>query len=206
MAETYWRKSTNVWLLIASYLLLVFILPLALSAAVSYRTMGTGPSCSQCGSETFQVLAPVLRHLGTLVPRLAIQRRWCPGCGWEGLVRPGPEQPVAPAGPRRVGDGAATEPLGRDAGASGAPPHAGTQTLDVRSLTLNGTAWRVMLQCWHGTELCFGRFVFVAPSGRLWLDSMEALSGTTEDDVLGQALALPDVMLTRRLRRLVVDY
>jgi hypothetical protein len=197
-----------VWLLIASYLLLVFILPLALSAAVSYRTMGTGPSCSQCGGETFHVLAPVLRRLGTLLPRLAMQRRWCPGCGWEGLVRRGPEQTVAPAGPRPYGDAAATGrlPLERDAGASGVPPNASTQTLDVRSLTLNGTAWRVMLQCWHGTELCFGRFVFVAPSGRLWLDSMEALSGTTEDDVLGQALALPDVMLTRRLRRLVVDY
>lgn len=196
------------WLLIASYLLLVFILPLALSAVVSYRTLGTGPSCSQCGGETFQVLAPVLRRLGALVPRLAIQRRWCPGCGWEGLVRPGPEQPVAPAGSRPAGQVPAPEqlPAVQDGSGSGVPSHGSTQTLDVRSLTLNGTAWRVMLQCWHGAERCFGRFVFVAPSGRLWMDSMEALSGTTEDDVLGQALALPDVMLTRRLRRLVVDY
>lgn len=211
-------KCANVWLLIASYLLLVFALPLTLSAVVSYRALPAGRTCAQCGGETLQLLVPGLRRLGVVVGRLAIQRRSCPGCGWDGMVRcePLPVDAVSPtdpvAGARRAGEGGEppegpptrsdfTDRRGRPE-----PPHGSTQTLDVRSLTLNGTAWHVMLQCWHGTERCYGRFVFVAPSGRLWMDSTEALSGTTEDDVLGQAQALSDVLLTRRLRRLVTDY
>jgi hypothetical protein len=81
----------------------------------------------------------------------------------------------------------------------------GTQTLDVRSLDMDGTPWRVMLQCWRSTDLYFGRFVFVGPSGRLWLDAVESFSGRSETEVLGQAISLPDGVLERRLRRLVSD-
>src|SRR5690606_5674398 len=80
-----------------------------------------------------------------------------------------------------------------------------TQTLDVRSLDVDGTAWRVMLQCWGNTGLFYGRLVFVAPSGRLWLDAVQSFSGTNQNDVLGQALSLPEVLLESRLRRLVTD-
>lgn len=204
------------WLLIVTYLILVFALPLALSAAVSYRGLPLGRSCPQCASETLQVLVPGLRRVAMFVPGLSLQRRWCLACRWEGLVRTS-RVPTADEVARNgfvQADKTPMEPGGEPRparelvrpGGRRATPDGTSQTLDVRSLNLNGAAWRVMLQCWHGTERCYGRFVFVAPSGRLWMDSMEALSGTTEDDVLGQALSLPDVLLARRLRRLVVDY
>lgn len=80
-----------------------------------------------------------------------------------------------------------------------------TQTLDVRSLDVDGAAWRVMLQCWGKTGVFYGRLVFVAPSGRLWLDAVESFSGSNQSDVLGQALSLPEGLLESRLRRLVTD-
>jgi hypothetical protein len=63
----------------------------------------------------------------------------------------------------------------------------------------------VMLQCWSSTGLYYGRFIFVGPSGRLWLDSVEAFSGASENEVLGHALSLPENTLASRLRRLVSD-
>jgi hypothetical protein len=80
-----------------------------------------------------------------------------------------------------------------------------TQTLDVRSLDVDGAAWRVMLQCWGNTGVFYGRLVFVAPSGRLWLDAVESFSGSNQSDVLGQALSLPEGLLESRLRRLVTE-
>jgi hypothetical protein len=203
-----------VWLLIGSYLLLVFVLPVTLSVTVSYRALPLGKRCPQCGGDTLQLLAPALRRLSRVLPS-SVQRRWCLCCGWEGAVR------LPSHGARHAPMGAAGPAAGSGvpAPSTAQPPrvhspetvrrseplrHA-TQTLDVRSLTLNGTAWRVMLQCWSRTGRFYGRFVFVAPSGRLWLDPVEAITGTSEDEVLGQALALPDGLLARRLRKLVTD-
>lgn len=76
--------------------------------------------------------------------------------------------------------------------------------MDVRSLRVDGIAWRVRLECWGRTGTCWGRLVFVEPSGRLWLD-VRPLRGRTDRDVLGQALSLPDDLLTSRLRALVSD-
>jgi hypothetical protein len=81
-----------------------------------------------------------------------------------------------------------------------------TQTLDVRSLEVDGSPWRVMLQCWGNTGVFYGRLVFVAPSGRLWLDGVQSFSGSDQHDVLGQAQSLPKGLLENRLRRLVTDY
>jgi hypothetical protein len=210
-----------VWLLIGSYLLLVFVLPVALSVAVSYRALPVGKRCPQCGGDTLQLMAPALRRLSSVLAS-SVQRRWCLCCGWEGAVRlPSHGVRHAPTGTagRAAGSGALAPSTARPPSTAQPPParqhpatgrrseplrHA-TQTLDVRSLTLNGTAWRVMLQCWSRTGRFYGRFVFVAPSGRLWLDPVEAITGTSEDEVLGQALALPDGLLARRLRKLVTD-
>jgi hypothetical protein len=84
-------------------------------------------------------------------------------------------------------------------------PRAATQTLDVRSVTIDGRPFRVMLQCWNRTGLFYGRLIFVGPSGRLWLDAIEAFSGANQKEVLGQALSLPDGLLENRLRKLVSD-
>lgn len=178
--------------LITVYLLLVFVLPLLLSVAVSYRALPRGRACPQCQGESILLDAPALRRVSAVSP-LQFQRRWCLSCGWEGVTRVARERaPAPPPAPRAV------------------PPTvtrttAATRTLDLRSLLVDGKAWRVMLQCWSDTGRCYGRLVFVAPSGRLLADATHPLSGRSADDVLGQALSLPDRTLTSRLREVASD-
>jgi hypothetical protein len=195
-----------VWWLIGSYLLLVLVLPVVLSLAAGYRGLPDGARCPRCAGDTLRLLAPWLRRASPVLPAV-LQRRWCLCCGWEGIVRM--PRRCANAGATAVARTAPATPPATGVKETGArrsePLRRGTQTLDVRSLTVDGAPWRVMLQCWASTGLIFGRFVFVAPSGRLLLDSVAAISGRSEDEVLGQALALPDRHLARRLRRLVSD-
>lgn len=177
--------------LIASYLLLVFVLPIALSAIVSYRALPVGRDCPHCGLRTLQLLSRPLRIASAVHPRAHLHRRWCMECGWEGTVRlPLPSRHArAPRRPVQV-----VQAVRRT-----------TQTLDVRSLDVDGAPWRVMLQCWGNTGVFYGRLVFVGPSGRLWLDAVESFSGSNQSDVLGQALSLPEGLLESRLRRLVTE-
>ncbi|HEX6307026.1 MAG TPA: hypothetical protein VFZ69_02495 [Longimicrobiales bacterium] len=180
--------------LIASYLLLVFVLPVALSAIVSYRALPLGRRCPHCGSDTIPLLARPLRFLSAL-RRTRLEKRWCYGCGWEGITRvstPAPTPAPTPAQPP------APRPVA-------APLPRATQTLDVRSLHVDGAAWRVMLQCWGNTGVFYGRLVFVAPTGRLWLDAVQSFRGADQHEVLGQALSLPEGLLENRLRRLVTE-
>jgi hypothetical protein len=193
------ERSRIVFVLIASYLLLVFLLPVALSAVIGYRSLPRGRTCPECGGETLQLLRRTLHALSMPNRRTTLQRRWCFCCGWEGLQRvprspASSSRPVSPsaAGPGRAG--VATD----QTTAAGAP----TQTLNVRSLEVDGSAWRVMLQCWTRTGLLYGRLVFVSPTGRLWLDAVESFSGANERDALFQVRSLPESLLTTRLRRL----
>lgn len=179
-------------LLVAIYLLLVFVLPLLLSAAVSYRSLPMGRACPQCAGETIRLQAWWLRAAGMLTPS-TLHRRFCLGCSWEGTVRLARRAavPPVPAPPP-------TAPSNQTSSA------AVTRTVDVRWLTVDGVPWRVQLECWRQTGLCYGRLVFVEPSGRHWLD-MQPFAGRTDRDVLGQALSLPDRLLASRLRELVSD-
>ena len=178
--------------LIASYLLLVFVLPVALSAIVSYRALPSGRACPQCRAGSVPLVSRPLRLASRLHPGADLERRWCMQCGWEGTVRVVPVAREAAVAPARSLP--AVKAVQRT-----------TQTLDVRSLDVDGTAWRVMLQCWGKTGVFYGRLVFVAPTGRLWLDAVESFSGANQSDVLGQALSLPEVLLESRLRRLVTE-
>lgn len=171
--------------LIGSYLLLVFVLPVALSLVVSYRSLHVGRDCAQCRHETLRLRAAHLQFADALNPLSSIQRRWCIECGWQGLARI----------PRREARAPRPQP------AQDERPQP-TQTLTVCSLNVDGAPWRVMLQCWSTTGLFYGRFLFVAPTGRLWLDAVEAFHGANEREVLGQALSLPEQQLEHRLRRL----
>jgi hypothetical protein len=175
--------------LIASYLLLVLVLPVVLSAIVSLRALPTGRSCARCGGDTLWLRSRRLHALSVL-QRGRLEQRWCLACGWEGAARVTSERRAAPPAP---------------APAQQAAPRRATQTLDVRSLDVDGAAWRVMLQCWGRTGGFYGRFVFVAPTGRLWLDAVESFRGWDHHDVLGQALSLPENLLENRLRRLVTQ-
>jgi hypothetical protein len=123
-----------------------------------------------------------------LLARTQLSQRWCLDCGWEGIMRHS-RQKLEPAIEAAAAIAQKTRPT--------------TQTLDVRSLSIDGSAWRVMLQCWRNTGNYYGRLVFVGPTGRLWLDAIESFSGASQTEVLGQALSLPEGLLQNRLRRLV---
>lgn len=57
--------------------------------------LSVGPDCPACGCDTLLVRSPrTLRHIRWL------ERRWCLGCEWEGLVRRGPSQRVEAAVPK----------------------------------------------------------------------------------------------------------
>lgn len=185
-------------LLILLYLLLVIALPLALSAAVSYRTLPEGRNCALCGCETVRVRARWLTAVSRLVPGSVLQRRWCLTCGWEGVSRLPREREAhverarpKPSAPRRPSIAVAP-------GRSG-------EAVNLRSLEVDGSAWRVLLQCWRDAGQWYGRLLFIAPSGRLWVDTVEPFSGSSADEVLNQALALPDRTLALRLRELISD-
>jgi hypothetical protein len=183
-------------LLITVYLLLVFVLPLLLSLAVSYRSLPQGRGCPQCQGESMPLVAPVLQRISRVSPQ-QFQRRWCIGCGWEGVVRL-PRERAAPLAPLGTSSKAAPP-------ASVTRTTSSTKTLDLRWLVVQGESWRVMLQCWNDTGRCYGRLVFVAPSGRLWADSTHPLSGRSADEVLGQALSLPERTLASRLREVATE-
>lgn len=177
----------SVLLLISLYLLLVFVLPLLLTLVVSFRSLPVGRACPQCGDEeTIPLISALLRFATRYAPG-AYERRWCLGCGWEGVVRPGQGTPVR----RRALPGPAITRRAR--------------TLDLRLLTIDGEPWRVMLQCWTEPGRCYGRLVFVAPTGRLWTDAMHPITGRSPDEVLGQALSLPERALASRLREVASE-
>lgn len=172
--------------LIVSYLLLVFLVPLVFSAIVSYRALPRGHRCRQCAAESAAVTGRLHRLLGRLGRPL--ERRWCLQCGWEGYVRrPRPER--------------ATSPRFLNARPTGG--RAAQLALDVRSLRVDGRLWRVQLQWWREPEWCRGRLVFIEPSGRLVRDGVQSFRGATQFEVLGQALSIPDRLLTTRLRELL---
>jgi hypothetical protein len=214
-----YSRRDNVLVLIGSYLLLVFLLPLVLSAIVGYSALPRGHGCPECGGDTIHLRNRTVRALSRLTPRSVLQRRWCLCCGWEGLTRL-PRRHRLPAAPRmgaaRGGasrDGAPRDGAPRDGTSSDGAPRDGTphdavpaqsctQTLNVRSLQVDGTAWQVMLQCWSSTGLIYGRLVFVSPTGRLWLDAVQSFNGANESEVLGQVRLLPEPLLALRLRRL----
>lgn len=174
--------------LISSYLLLVFLIPVVLSAVVSYRALPRGVGCPQCGRDTVALQRRVLTVLLRAVARGGLSRRWCLHCGWEGFSRRSRE----------------TQPPPLVMAAPAASVTAEDTSLDLRSLRVDGRTWRVQLQCWRDQRKCYGRLVFIEPTGRSWADELQAFSGTTQFEVLGQALSVPDRALANRLRQLLI--
>lgn len=181
--------------LIVAYLVLVIVAPLVLSAVVSYRTLPDERSCPLCGGETIPLLARWLRRVSAVKPGAALQRRWCPTCRWEGLCRledrPTPVLPDPTESSPRSGHhpSSTTDPIG--------------QAIDLRRIDVDGRQWQVLLQTWCDSKRWYGRLLFAGPSGKLWPDRSETFSGSSPLDVLGQVLALPDGVLTSRLRDVI---
>jgi hypothetical protein len=173
--------------LVFVYVALVLVLPLVLSAFVSYRALPRGRRCARCGAPTLRLQDRVLDLVGRLLPA-RLTRRWCMDCGWEAVAR-------AAHGP------ASRRPARRT---DTDLEHGGSRTVDVRWLIVDGVAWRVRLEYWlrHG-GYC-GRLVFVSPAGRDWMDA-QPLSASSDRALLRHALTLSDRLLASRLRELVSD-
>lgn len=190
-------RGSPVSLLIALYLILVIALPLALSSVVSYRTLPRTTNCPLCGTETMRLRSRWLDLVSRLLRNQQLQSRWCTSCLWEGTVRLPRHPLILPQRP-------ATPRLERRQSIAVGPGQSG-EAVSLRDLEIDGLSWRVLLQCWHGPDRWFGRLLFIAPSGRLWVDTVEPMSGASPRDVMGQALALPDRTLACRLRELISD-
>ncbi|HEY0671384.1 MAG TPA: hypothetical protein VGD27_03905 [Longimicrobiales bacterium] len=169
-------------LLFATYLVLVIALPVMLSAAIGYRALPRGSACPNCAQDTLPLLSRTIRLLRIIQPQLSLQRRWCPTCSWDGFAR---AQATIPA-PALIGERVTAR-----------------QTRPLRTLELGGRCWTVMLEYWREQGRCYGRLLFVGPSGKLWCDPLAAFHGHTQDDVTGQALALSDRLLAYRLREVI---
>jgi hypothetical protein len=170
-------------LLFAIYLMLVIALPVLLSAAIGYRALPRGTSCPNCAQETLAVVSHSVRIAHVLLPKLTVQRRWCPACAWDGMVRPRTMVAVP----------AAIMPTAA----------AARQTHPLRTLELGGRSWTVMLEYWRERGRCYGRLLFVGPSGKLWCDPLAAFHGHSQQDVVTQAHALSDRLLAYRLREVI---
>jgi hypothetical protein len=175
--------------LISFYLVAVIVLPLMIGALVACRTLPDGKRCTQCGTETFRLKARWLRWSRLLLREHDMHRRWCPACGWEGLMRVARDTrrspiPLATAQPVRAV----------------APAVQPAQTMELCSLEVDGRPWRVLLQSWSDPGCWYGRILFVGSTGKLCADAGQPFSGRSYHDVLSQALGLSEQMLARRLR------
>ncbi len=176
------NQGGEIVLVFAMYLVLVVALPVMLSAAIGYRSLPRGHACPNCAQETLPLLSHTLRAIKQMLPALSVHRRWCPVCSWEGYARHTDIAPVI----------AIADPL-----------VSARQTEPLRSLELGGRSWNVMLEYWRERGRCYGRLLFVGPSGKLWCDPLAAFHGQTQQDVMQQALALSDRLLTYRLREVI---
>jgi hypothetical protein len=175
--------------LISFYLIAVIVLPLMVGALVACRTLPEGKRCTQCGTETFRLKAGWLRLIGALLRQHEMQRRWCPACGWEGLMRVARDTRRSPIPLPDQKPARAAAPAPRPA-----------QTMELCSLEVDGRPWRVLLQSWYDPRSWYGRILFVGSTGKLCADAGQPFSGRSYHDVLSQALGLSEQILARRLR------
>jgi hypothetical protein len=153
-------------------------------ATVTYRALPSGRECPHCQRTTLLLSSRWLSLLSKL-PFVQMQRRWCISCGWLGVIR------VPRPSVRLVVGGISQESA------------AAARIIDVRPLLMDGAWWRVRLETWRSGRFCYGRLLFVEPSGRLWPDGRPPLRAESDRELLRQARRIPSGLLASRLRELV---
>lgn len=183
-------------MLLGLYFFMVIALPLALGSYVLYNGLPRSRSCPTCADETLRLQSRGHVLAGRLL-RHDLQQRWCMSCGWQGTVRlAGKAVPGAPGAP-----GALTGAEGReDARLPAGEAVPGADRVDLRTLDVDGSSWRVMVECWAEGDRWLARLVFVAPGGQVCADR-RSLEGESVLEVLSQAFRLPEQTLAGRLRR-----
>lgn len=168
-------------LLFAMYLMVVILVPVVLSAIIGLRNLPLGSGCPNCAEETMALVSVPLRAARHFHADLPLQRRWCPACEWDGYVK-------------TVTLSVSVE---RTRAASA------RRTESVRTLELNGRRWNVMLESWRERDRCYGRLLFVGPSGKQWREPMPEFSADTAGEVLVQAQSLSDRLLAYKLMEVI---
>lgn len=80
---------------------------LCLALVMIYLLLPTDRRCNSCDGETLLLRMSAPGRLAARLSFARVQRRWCPGCGWQGLARviasppPGESRSGAPAPTRR---------------------------------------------------------------------------------------------------------
>lgn len=179
--------------LIVAYLILVVAAPLVLSAVVSYRTLPEGRTCPLCADDTIRLLSRWLDRISIAKPGAALERRWCPACGWEGVSRNTERGRYNFVG----AEPSERAPILTEESRNASIDH---EAMDLRNLRVDGRQWRVLVQTWSEDGQWYGRLLFGGPSGRMWADNERTFVGSSPLDLLGQVLSLPEGVLASRLR------
>jgi hypothetical protein len=74
------------WLM---FIFIAFGAKLLLAIAMIYLILSADRVCNVCDAETIPIRMGPVGRLLSWISRGAVQRRWCPRCGWEGLTRSG---------------------------------------------------------------------------------------------------------------------
>lgn len=172
-------------MLLGLYFLIVVALPLGLGSYVVYNGLPRSTRCPTCAGDTLRLESRLHALASRALRRNDLHLRWCMTCGWCGAAKI--PRPAAP----RV----------RPSAVSNATTDSGDR-VDVRSINVDGSPWRVMVECWAEEGRWVARLVFVAPGGRSWADQ-RSFEGSSPVSVISQAFALPEQTLAGRLRRVL---
>jgi hypothetical protein len=69
------------------FIFVAFVAKFFLAVAMCYLIFPSERTCDECNAETLPVR---MGWFGRTLSRMMmgrLQRRWCPGCGWEGMTR-----------------------------------------------------------------------------------------------------------------------
>ena len=170
-------------MLLGLYFLILMVIPLCVGGYVVFNGLTRSRRCPSCGDDTLRLRSWPRRLGSRLLRQEELHLRWCMRCGWRGTARI-----------HRLA-------VPRDRSGRAHPARSpGADRVDVRSIDLDGSPWRVMVECWAEAGRWKARLVFVAPGGQACNDR-RTFEGPSAVAVISQAFAIPEPTLAGRLRR-----